>query len=251
MQTNNGLRFKEFFSRITNTQGFGVHIDTSIPGYAENRARMAVAAASLGGPVLDVGASEGQWGRTIQRVNPDVRVIDLDPNPDMLRNNINPNSEKVMGAWVEGFEDNGVNIPAFDSQEKFKAIGMHMVRQFVTRDADTWYSEVQKFLAYKGVFMLCVKVVAEHDDKGEWAEQEKVKDAYKRLTYTQEEMDSKSDEVLVGMHSLMLPHSEELATLSRHFNWCECVWRSANFRGYFASDDYDTLQAAVKAYNLN
>lgn len=259
-ETERGLRFKDFFSHITNGQGFGQHIDTSIPGYAEHRAQMAWAVAhTFDAPqVLDVGASEGQWGASIQEGNPRAVITDLDPNPDMLRNNVNvPNAEKgkatsstkVLGAWVEGFHDGERDIPTFTSEgHPYDVVGMHMVRQFVTRDGDEWYGEVKKHLKPGGVFLYSCKVTPSAGQEDDWKRREAEKDDFKRKTYTQEEMDAKSDEVLVGMHHLMMPHEEEMASLGRHFAHVVPIWHSANFRGYAASDDHDTVTRVAGEY---
>lgn len=248
--TMNGLRFKDFFSRITNTEGFGQHIDASIPGYAEHRARMALAVtrAFPGAEVLDVGASEGQWGNTIMTLDPTAKVTDIDPNPDMIFNNVNRLSFKVLAAWVDGFWDGDFYIRAFHTEEKYDAIGMHMVRQFVTREGGAWYGETKRFLKEGGVFLLSVKCVAAPGEEKLWQEREKEKDAYKLLTYTQEEMDSKKEEVLIGMHELMMTPEEEEAALKKHFRYVAPIWRSANFWGFVASDNVHSVAKIVLGY---
>lgn len=256
METNKGLKFKDFFSRITNTEGFGSHIERSIPGYAEWRARSAFAAAnvvvtySAHAPfVFDVGASEGQWGATINQIAPQIVVVDIDPNPDMLKNNVNPDSFKENAAWVEGFEDDGKQIPAFNTKARAGAIGMHMVRQFVTRDGSEWYGEAKKFLNATGVFFLAVKVIATPGKEDEWKAREKEKDAYKSQFFTEEEMSTKKEEVLVGMHELMMTLEEEKAALAEHFKFVEVAWHSANFVGFIAGNDENVVKYALETYN--
>jgi spermidine synthase len=252
-ETDNGKRFKDFFSSITNTQGFGQHIDTSIPGFLEHRVAQAYAVSEMypKGSILDVGASEGQWGRTIHKNAPDARVVNLDPNPDMLKNNVDTLGEKALGAWVEGFHDGEQDIPAYTTpaDQKHDVVGMHMVRQFVTRDGDEWYGEVKHHLKPNGVFMYSCKVTPSAGKEQDWKDREAEKDVFKRRTYTQEEMDTKSDEVLVGMHHLMMPHEEEMASLQRHFAHVLPVWHEANFRGYFASDDHQAASRLAKRYD--
>lgn len=251
-ETDNGKRFKDFFSSITNTQGFGQHIDTSIPDFAKHRAAMAFAVGDRypTGSVLDVGASEGQWGLTIHEQAPKARVVNLDPNPDMLANNVDTRGEKVLGAWVEGFNDGEQDIPRHVTppDELHDVVGMHMVRQFVTRDGDEWYGEVKKHIKPDGIFMYSCKVTPTPGQEGEWKEREMEKDRFKRLTYSQEEMDLKSDEVLVGMHHLMMPHEEEMQSLGKHFKHVVPIWHAANFRGYVASDNETAAQGMADHY---
>lgn len=252
-ETDNGKRFKDFFSSITNTQGFGQHIDSSIPGFAEHRGAMAMAVADRypTGSILDVGASEGQWGNTIHKIAPGARVVNLDPNPDMLKNNVDALGEKALGAWVEGFHDGEQEIPTYVTPpgEAHDVVGMHMVRQFVTRDGDEWYGEVKKHIKPNGIFLYSCKVTPSPGKEEDWAQREREKDDFKRQTYTQEEMDRKSDEVLVGMHHLMMPHEEEMQSLGKHFKHVIPIWHDANFRGYVASDSHEAAHGLAAHYH--
>lgn len=237
------MSFHEFFSNLAGR--FGQHIDDSIPGYAANRARVALAFATLYTDVLDVGASEGQFGNLIGlATGGKTRVRNVDPNRDM-RNAWKPapgNSYDVA-AWVEGFDD----IERFDTTERFDAVHMSMVRQFVTADARSWYSEAERFLKPGGVFVTNVKLAPTPGHEDEWNRLEALKDAYKLESFTQEEIDRKREETLTGMHQLMLSREEELAALAASFVYVAEYWTSYNFAGFVASNDPAALTRFLEA----
>jgi hypothetical protein len=253
LDARTGLDFERFFSKLAGQ--FGQHIDQSIPNYAPNRAASAEAIANTlaqGDLVIDVGASEGQFGQSIGLATGGaVRVRNVDPNPNMRRaweeRGIAPGNEYEVAALVEGFRDdeNGIDVPAFVPRGDAAVVHMSMVRQFVTDDADTWYGEVRRMLRPDGVFVNNVKVVRSADDTGEWSQRESQKDDYKRLSFTQTEITQKAEETLVGMHQLMLTKEQELAALRAHFKHVAVYWQSYNFYGYAASDDADALARFV------
>ena len=251
--SHQGRHFKDFFSRITQTEGFGQHIDRSIPGYATHRAALAmgVAAQFPKGHTLDVGASEGQWGRAIHHLAPEHTVVHLDPNPDMLTNNVHEEGEKVAAAWHEGWtEDDGTEVPAYQSKKPADVVGMHMVRQFVTTDTDGWYGEVKKHLKPGGLFLYSAKVSPEPHPEGqeEWDHQERRKDKYKSKSFSKEAMTAKAAEVIEGMRRLQIPHSVEMEALHKHFEHVEPIWESHNFRGYVASDHPEAAKRFADTY---
>lgn len=237
------MSFHEFFSNLAGR--FGQHIDDSIPDYAANRARVAQAFATLYTDVLDVGASEGQFGNLIgYATDGATRVHNVDPNRDM-RNAWTPapGNSYTVAAWVEGFDD----IERFDTDERFDAVHMSMVRQFVTADARPWYSEAKRFLKPGGVFVTNVKLAPTPGQEDEWHRLEALKDDYKRQSFTQDEIDHKRDNTLTGMHTLMLSREEELAALAESFAYVSEYWTSYNFAGFVASNDIHALERFLEA----
>lgn len=237
------MSFHEFFSNLAGR--FGQHIDDSIPGYAANRERVARAFATLYTDVLDVGASEGQFGNLIgYATDGKTRVRNVDPNRDMRDAwTPAPGNSYDVAAWVEGFDD----IERFDTTERFDAVHMSMVRQFVTADAHSWYSEAERFLKPGGVFVTNVKLAPTPGNEEEWHHLEALKDAYKLESFTQEEIDHKREETLTGMHQLMLSRDDELAALAASFAYVAEYWTSYNFAGFVASNDPAALTRFLEA----
>lgn len=254
-----GLDFERFFTALAGN--FAQHIDQSIPGYAENRSASAqtiIRRLPVGGKVLDVGASEGQFGNLLSLGSEGkVRTLNVDPNPAMrdawAAMEPAAGTSYETAAWVEGFQDdtNGLDIPAFDTNEKFDVIHMSMVRQFVTADALSWYSEAKRFLASGGLFIVNSKLSAAPGfwNERQWKRNERLKDAYKLKHFSQEEISTKAEETLVGMHSLMLTEKEELKALHGCFQYALRYWKSYNFAGFIASDDPLALLKFQQEYN--
>lgn len=242
-----GLAFRDFFSGLAGE--FGQHIDNSIPGYAGNRDAVArvIAALKPGGSTLDVGASEGQFGNTITKFAPLHNVLNIDPNPDMKRSHIG-NERYETAAWVDGFHDGDEYIPAFRTSERFDFVHMSMVRQFVTADAVTWYSEAAGMLKPDGVFILNCKLAPAPGDEAGWREREALKDGYKLNFFTQEQIDAKAEETLVGMHQLMLTDEQEREALRASFRYVATYWESFNFRGYVASNCEASVRRFLQEY---
>ncbi len=182
----------------------------------------------------------------------------MDPNPDMLRNLADKQGRAIQAAWVEGFEDPDVGyIPSFRElypDERFDVVNMAFVRQFVTTDTDAWYGEVRDYLKPDGVFLYSAKVAPEPGKLEEWRQREAVKDQYKRLTYTKEEMAAKSAEVLEGMNHLLLPYSAEMGALRSHFRYVEPIWtgeyqgQPTNFHGWVAGNNEDAVRRFTELY---
>lgn len=247
-----GLAFKEFFTGLAGE--FGDHIDHSIPGYSTNREATAQAinrAYHGSAKVLDVGASEGQFGNRLSELSPNLTTLNIDPNPDMKQawRPVNPNQEFYeTAAWLDGFYDGDLYIPAYDPVSRYDVVYMSMVRQFVTADADRWYSEAARILRPDGLFIVNVKVIASPGDETGWKAREAAKDAYKLQSFTQDEIDHKADNTLTGMHQLMLTDEQEREALAANFRHVATYWKSYNFRGYVASDSWDNLQEFLNSY---
>lgn len=245
---NTGLAFKPFFSNLAGA--FTEHIDNSIPDYKHNRGRTASALASMNvKTLLDVGASEGTLGSLVAALSGGrIATTNIDPNRAMYetwkKRNTLFTSFRVE-AWHQGFQDGDEYIPAYGGAT-VDAIHMSMVRQFVTRDAESWYAEAHKFLNPDGLFIVNVKVY--EPDNPEWHAKEAEKDAYKAQFFTAEQMTKKAEETLVGMHSLMLTKAEEIAALQASFAYVTTYWKSCNFYGFIASDNPYTLNRFLKAY---
>lgn len=249
---HNGLAFKDFFSGLAGE--FGEHIDHSIPGYSLNRERTANAITRTfnGRAVtLDVGASEGQLGNRLSQLSALNLTENVDTNPDMLRawrpHSVLAESYRI-GAWVDGFQDGDNYIPAYTSEHLFDVVHMSMVRQFVTDDAHRWYAEAVRFLRPHGLFIVNVKTIASPGDEAGWKAREAAKDAYKLQYFTQEQIDAKAEETLVGMHQLMLTDEQEREALRASFRYVATYWESFNFRGYVASNCEASVRRFLQEY---
>jgi GNAT superfamily N-acetyltransferase/ubiquinone/menaquinone biosynthesis C-methylase UbiE len=256
-----GLDFERFFSGLAGH--FEQHINQSIPNYGPNLMATAKALARYlpkGATVIDVGASEGQFGAAIGHgTGGEVKVVNVDPNPNMRavweRKHAAPGTSYEVAAWVEGFRDdeNNLDVSAFTTRTKAHVIHMSMVRQFVTDDLDSWYSEVKRFLRRDGIFINNVKVVPgpTPEEKAEWTQRESQKDTYKLRSFSPSEITRKAEETLVGMHQLMATLEAEKAALRKLFKHVVVYWESYNFYGIVAGDDPRTIAAFLREHGVN
>ncbi len=251
---NTGLEFKDFFSGLAGQ--FTEHIDKSIPDYANNRAATAYALSTLSRGrdlnFLDVGASDGTFGDLVLSVRPNSYVLNMDPNPEMFKN-YSGRAHYIRAAWVEAFtdEDEG-HIPYYQPDATFDVIHMSMVRQFVTRETEAWYTAAKTGLLSEGLFVYNAKVGPSKGLVGEylWDLNEADKNALKSKHFTQEQMDVKATQILEGMNDNLLSVEEELAALRSVFKYAEIYWTSYNFYGFVASDDHKAVWDFIARYKV-
>lgn len=289
-ERTSGLAFKGFFSDVTkgaekyrpqhpwqsllpldgqdrfvreydkHTGNFDAHIAASIPGFKDVQVRTGDAIVSQypHGRVLDVGASEGSWAKTISALSGGkIETVSLDPNPDMARffnekSNV-PGASYSTDAFHQGFEDGGKTVSAFDTDKPFDVIHESMVFQFISPDREAQLAETKRLLKPDGVLLTEEKVLTAPEI---WKANEQLKDKeYKNRYFSDEALKQKQAVVkfqqdpneakAVGMVDNMVPADKFEQLLKGRFKHVAQYWDSGNFKGYAASDDAAALNKLV------
>lgn len=248
--------------RKEHTGKFDDHIETSIPGYGEIQPMVgsAIVAAVPSGRVLDIGGSEGGLSKAIViQSDGALTAIVLDPNPDMQ---VTFDKTPVEGASYQleafgtnptqdgavAFTDEGVDITFFTPDPAgYEVIHESMVFQFIDNNRDAQVERVAGMLTPTGLAIFQQKFLATEADIDQWKANEAQKDEFKRQYFTQEAMDKKVKEVLLGMHRFMVTPQSFEATLRANFTFVAQYWDSGNFKGYVATNDAQMMEDFVAA----
>ena len=231
---------------------FDAHIATNIPTFRENQIRVASglvdmlskeAGTSL---IYDIGGSEGGFVKSITDAsNGKIRTINLDANQDMQEvHNSNPveGSVFINEAFFQGFTDNGVTYNTHIPSEKADVVHESMTFQFISHVREPFIKEVKsKYLKEDGIFLLEEKITPETQEQ--WEANELVKDEFKLKYYSQQYIDRKKEEVLVGMKANQTPYKTLLSDLKKEFLYVEEYWDSGNFKGVIATNSKNKLNA--------
>jgi ribosomal protein S18 acetylase RimI-like enzyme/SAM-dependent methyltransferase len=284
-----GLAFKDFFSNVINekfgkskvpyeasmdlsavqpfvdsmakySRGFADHIAKSIPTYLESHAMIGDAIVKTlpeGSRVLDIGSSEGYFGKAISDSSGGkIETVSLDTNPDMVRAfNETPavkGAEITSDAFMEGFQDGDTTVRAYEPEGKFDLIHEAMTFQFISPDRPAHIAEVKRLLNDGGIFITKQKV-----RNPKWAENEATKDRnWKDKYFSKEELQakdkvvgfqqSKSESKAVGMVDNMVTDAALEAALKDQFQNVVQIWDSGNFKGYAASDNKANLTRFIE-----
>lgn len=248
------------------TGNFDAHIATSIPGYKDIQVRAGDALVEIlppGSRVLDVGASEGSWLKTVvAQSDGKITGVALDPNPDMAaffrEKSVVPGAEYAEEAFLAGFEDGGRVYAAHNPGEAglYDAVHEAMVFQFISPDRVSQVAEARRLMKPDGIFITDEKVLSE--DPSVWKANEVKKDReWKNQFYSEAALQAKQavvkfaqdpkDTKAVGMVDNMVTGPELERVLRDNFAHVVQYWDSGNFRGYAASNDAARLQAFVDA----
>lgn len=273
---------KEFASEYKKSLGaFDDHIAASIPGFREVQVTVGdaiVKSYPKGANVLDIGASEANFGRAISQVSGVIHTTSLDPNFVMAdffaKHNTSPNAEYITEAfglkedegkvaWTEdaslvdrdGFTrpnpNAGKEVKFFTPTKKFDVVHEAMVFQFISGDRETQVARAKELMSPTGVLILEEKFVAGEGLTPEtFRANEAKKDSYKEQFFTKGQIAAKAKAVgvaekderaVVGMNDLMASPGKLEGVLSANFANVAQFWDSGNFKGYIASDDSAAL----------
>lgn len=166
----------EFSAEYVKHRGnFDDHIAASIPGFREVQQAVGSAVAktyAAGGVVLDVGASEGAWGKTVSAVTDGkVRTVNLDPNLAMAEHfnthSTVPGAEYVVEAFgskedegKEAWQEGDTPINFFKPDTKFDVIHEAMVFQFISNGRNAQVARMKELLKPGGLVLLEEKIIA-------------------------------------------------------------------------------------------
>ena len=232
-------------ARSSHRGNFDDHIAKSIPTYDEvqNVVGAAIVKTYKNADVLDIGSSEGSWGKAIsQQSNGKVKTVNLDMNQDM-KNNFDTISQ-VDGATFD--------LNAFGSnykpKKKFDVIHEGMVFQFISPSRNAQIKEVKRLLKKDGVFVTEEKFIT-----NDFNINEANKDNYKSYYFTKDDLINKKQKIKVnggidqqeGMIANMLTLAEMDKVLKGNFKFVVQFWDSGNFKGFAASDNKNKLNALI------
>ena len=231
---------------------FDAHIATNIPTFRENQIRVASGLVDMLSKedstslIYDIGGSEGGFVKSITDAsNGKIRTINLDANKDMQEvHNSNPveGSVFINEAFFQGFTDNGVTYNTHIPSEKADVVHESMTFQFISHVREPFIKEVKsKYLKEDGIFLLEEKITPETQEQ--WEANELVKDEFKLKYYSQQYIDRKKEEVLVGMKANQTPYKTLLSDLKKEFLYVEEYWNSGNFKGVIATNSKNKLNA--------
>lgn len=231
---------------------FDAHIATNIPTFRENQIRVASGLVDMLSKedgtslIYDIGGSEGGFVKSITDAsNGKIRTINLDANQDMQEvHNSNPveGSVFINEAFFQGFTDNGVTYNTHIPSEKADVVHESMTFQFISHVREPFIKEVKsKYLKEDGIFLLEEKITPETQEQ--WEANELVKDEFKLKYYSQQYIDRKKEEVLVGMKANQTPYKTLLSDLKKEFLYVEEYWDSGNFKGVIATNNKEKLNA--------
>ena len=232
-------------SRSAHRGNFDDHIAKSIPAYddVQNVVGAAIAKTYQNADVLDIGASEGSWGKAItEQSNGKVKTVSLDMNQDM-KNNFDTISQ-VDGAT---FDLNAFG-PNYKPKKKFDVIHEGMVFQFISNTRNAQIKEVKRLLKKDGVFVSEEKFIT-----NDFNINEANKDNYKSFYFGKDDLIEKRKQIILsggldeveGMMGNMLTVAEMNKVLKGNFKFVVQFWDSGNFKGFAASDNKKKLNALI------
>lgn len=236
-----GLEFKDFFSsKTTSDEGFANHIYNSIPSYKEMEKLTSDALIDLyniGAIMLDIGASEGQWGKYVsKKSNGRIITHNLDPNEDM-KDTFDEDPVKGAKYINKAF---GSDVGGYAPKNKYDVVRESMTFQFISTNRDDQYRLAKRALKRDGLFISNSKTHLVDED--EYQKYEKLKDEFKRQSFSNDEIEKKAKDVLPTMSKYMVDLQTTFDMLDKHFNFVREYWTSGNFHGFVASDNEKQLK---------
>jgi SAM-dependent methyltransferase len=252
-----------FFDKYVQASGnFAAHIAKSIPAFQEVQLKTGNALTTTlpsGSRVLDIGASEGNWGKAISASSQgQIATVSLDPNPDMKNtfdtHSSTPGATFEMKSFEMGFDDPAMGrVEALPPQGDFDVVHEAMAFQFISPHRANQIAEMKRHLKPGGVAMLEEKVFNDAWDQNERKKDTEYKARYFAPTALQEKdkmvgfQQSKGESGSVGMLDNMVTQHSLEETLAANFAHVIQYWDSGNFKGYAASDDLAKLRSVVGA----
>lgn len=236
--------FKKIYDKYKGK--FDTHIATSIPTFRETQIKVGNAISQMYNKALvyDIGGSEGGFVKSItEKSKGNIKSINLDPNPDMQEVHEKipvEGSEFIREAFYESFEDNGVTYKKHVPQQKADVVHESMVFQFITPERKAFVKEVaENYVKEDGIFLTEEKLLPQSEEV--WRANEQNKNQHKLNYYSNEQLNQKSEEVLVGMKKNQTYQQDYINALKEHFSFVEEYWDAGNFKGIIATNSEQKL----------
>jgi hypothetical protein len=216
--------------------------------------------------VLDIGGTEGAWGNTVAEIGGEkvyVEIIEPSPKANELYNKIQTpvnsrfrheafsyviddqgvyfnQDEKVKFAefFAGGVKDERTKIRNPDVQMKtgkYDVVHEAMAFQFVDKNRQAQIDFIADYvLADDGILLIEEKFT---NNDVIYQNNEKMKDDFKRLYYTEEQINSKYQNIVGPMGDKQVSVQEIENLLNNKFQYVNQYWDSGNFKGYIASNN--------------
>ena len=216
--------------------------------------------------ILDIGGTEGTWSNTVAELGGNQFYVEnLEPNPkaNELYNAIETpaNSEIRNQAFSYLIDDQGKyfdkpsevkfadfgaggtpdkatglrNPNAFGSGRRYQVVHESMTFQFVDANRKAQINFIaDNLLTDDGVLLIEEKFT---NNDVIYQNNEKMKDDFKRLYYTEEQINSKAQNIVGPMGDKQVSVQEIENILGNRFKYVNQYWDSGNFKGYIASNN--------------
>jgi hypothetical protein len=216
--------------------------------------------------VLDIGGTEGVWGNTVAEIGGEkvyVEIIEPSPKANELYNKIQTpdNSRFRHEAFSYVIQDQGVYFNQDDRVKfaeffaggvkdertkkrnpdvqmqtgKYDVVHEAMAFQFVDKNRQAQIDFIADYvLADDGILLIEEKFT---NNDVIYQNNEKMKDDFKRLYYTEEQINSKYQNIVGPMGDKQVSVQEIENLLSNKFQYVNQYWDSGNFKGYIASNN--------------
>lgn len=214
---------------------FDRHIATSIPMYREMQLFLAKALVEIhtGGILVDIGGSEGSWAKVITEMSGHKILSDtLDCNKDMLDTfYLKPvkNADFTLGDFMDYNPHNNYNI-----------VHAGMAFQFMPFSREECIKKVkQDYLTEHGLFLIEEKVVP--DSARLWFQNEILKDEFKRMYYSEQDIARKKETVVNDMDRGLLRESELVKLLGKYFHYTYKYYEAGNFMGWACTNSFTNI----------
>tara|TARA_R100001463_G_scaffold24810_2_gene59036 strand:- start:2773 stop:6570 length:3798 start_codon:yes stop_codon:yes gene_type:complete len=216
--------------------------------------------------VLDIGGTEGAWGNTVAEIGGEkvyVEIIEPSPKANELYNKIQTpvNSRFRHEAFSYVIDDQGVYFNQDDRVKfaeffaggvkdertkirnpdvqmktgKYDVVHEAMAFQFVDKNRQAQIDFIaDNVLADDGILFIEEKFT---NNDVIYQNNEKMKDDFKRLYYTEEQINSKYQNIVGPMGDKQVSVQEIENILGNRFQYVNQYWDSGNFKGYIASNN--------------
>lgn len=216
--------------------------------------------------ILDIGGTEGAWANTVAEIGGEkiyVEIIEPSPEANKLYNQIDtpvnsrfrneafsyviddqgrffnePKSIRFAEFSAGGTRDSKTGLRNPDVQiqgVKYDVVHEAMAFQFVDANRQAQIDFIaDNVLADDGILLIEEKFT---NNDVIYQNNEKIKDDFKRLYYTEEQINSKAQNIVGPMGNKQVSVQEIENILGNRFKYVNQYWDSGNFKGYIASNN--------------
>jgi len=237
------------YDKHTEGGNFTSHISKMIPGFYEKQALVASAISKMKGKlrVLDIGGSEGGFGKAIGETNKNALVTIIDPNVSMHKSYKKTgevsNVEYKLEAFrrVLGSNLTGTVIKQFKPKNKYDVINEDFTFQFVNNDRVGQVKMVKSMLNDDGLFITSEKFKTKNHSKNELKKLE-----HQKKYFSEKDLATDQEGIITGMSKDMVRDMEYEKVLLDNFEYVSEYWNAGNFKGYVATNSKLRLNQFLK-----
>ncbi len=215
--------------------------------------------------ILDIGGTEGSWSNTVAELGGNrFYVENLEPNPkanELYNAMETPENSKIrnqafsyllddqgkyfdkpsqvkfadFGAGGRPDKATGLRTSQFEGAQRYQVVHESMTFQFIDANRKAQINFiVDNLLTDDGILLIEEKFT---NNDVIYQNNEKMKDDFKRLYYTEEQINSKAQNIVGPMGNKQVSVQEIENILGSRFKYVNQYWDSGNFKGYIASNN--------------